>query len=573
MTKTIKLSTGLIMALFISACSVTGEVPQDPAAKEKEELPLVSEEDQLKSTAMLIEGIQQKTLGNPQRAVAHFINAKEKDPRNDAAYYELARLHAMNNELEEAQKHTETAIALDPGNNDYRLLMADIHILRDERPKAVEVYQHLAGRHPENTRMQRKLMSAYIHNDQPAKALEVLRHIESLQGMTRETGMQKMEILIRKGDYETAIDEAITLAKLFPEEPAFIEVLGDLYMETGQQEKARDTYLEMLEQDPDRYMARLLLADYYHDKDAPEEAFAQLDKAFRSPQLEFEGKARIIFSYMQWGQEEPVYMDYAMELADIMLSMHPDDSEAWLVYGDLLNQADKKEEAREKYLQGVKIDPSSMSVWQQILSLDLQLGDYEGMLDHSDTALEYFFEQPILFLFNGLASMQLEDYEAAASSLEYGLAMTVDDEELREDFITMLADTYYYLDAHEESDRYYEKALGKNPDNATALNNYSYHLAERKERLDEALEMSQRSLELQPDNPAFLDTFGWIHYQKGSYEEAEKWISKAIEASDDPGATILEHYGDVLYKLGDKERAREYWQQAEEAGRNAKTNK
>ncbi len=269
---------------------------------------------------------------------------------------------------------------------------------------------------------------------------------------------------------------------------------------------------------------------------------------------------------MSWAEEDPVFMDQAIELADIMLSMHDDDAEAWLVYGDLLHQADKKERARDKYIKGADLDPSSLSVWQQILSLDLQLGDYEAMLQHSDLALEYFFEQPILFLFNGLASMQLEDYEGAASSLEYGLAISVNDDDLREDFITMLADTYYYLDAHEESDRFYQKALEKNPHNATALNNYSYHLALRKERLDEALEMSERSLELQPDNPAFLDTFGWIHYQKGEYEEAARWISKALEASEEPGAAILEHYGDVMYQLGNKEEALNYWLQAQEAG-------
>ncbi len=515
---------------------------------------------------MLIEGIQQKLLGNPERAVTLFLNAREIDPRNDAAYYELARLHAGHNELDEARQNAGIALELDPKNKDYQLLMADIHILQDNMGQAIEVYRQLAGQHPENIRLQRNLVSAYRHKDRYDEALEVLRHIESVQGVSEETGMQKLEILIRQGDYHTAIEEASVLAELYPDQPAFIEVLGDLYMETGQEEEAKATYLEMLGRDPGNYMARLLLADYYHEQDKPEEAFEQLKHAFRSPQLELEGKGRIIFSYMRWSEEDPAFLDQAIELADIMLEMHPEEAEAWLIYGDILNQAGKHKEAREKYLEGVRLDPSSVSVWQQILSLDLQLNDFEAMLDHSDHALEYFFEQPILFLFNGLANMQLEEYDAAASSLEYGLAMTVGDDELREDFITMLADVYFFLDAHDEADQYYEKALDINPDNATALNNYSYHLAERRERLDEALEMSARSLEMQPDNAAFLDTYGWIHYQKGNYEEARRWIGKALEASDEPGDTILEHYGDVLYKLGEKEKAMEFWQQAKEAG-------
>ena len=571
MMKNIRISIWLLLILLVSACGATREATESPENDDREavvveDLAEVSQEDQLKSTAKLIEGIQQKLLGNPQRAVTLFLDAKEIDPRNDAAYYELAKLHARNNELDEARRHAGIAIELDQHNTEYQLLMADLYILEDDMGKATEIYRQLAEQYPENIKLQRNLVSAYRQQDRYDEALGVLRHIESVQGVSEETGMQKLEILIRQGDYHTAIEEAKVLAELYPDQPAFIEVLGDLYLETSQAEEAKATYLEMLERDPGSYMARLLLADYYHEQDNPEEAFEQLKHAFRSPQLELEGKGRIIFSYMRWGEEDPEFTDQAIELADIMLEMHPEEAEAWLITGDLLNQAGKQAEARDKYLEGARLDPSSVSVWQQILSLDLQLGDYEAMLVHSDQALEYFFEQPILFLFNGLANMQLEDYEAAASSLEYGLAMTVDDKELREDFITMLADTYYFLDAHDEADRHYEKALEMNPDNATALNNYSYHLAERGERLDEALEMSERALDQQPDNAAFLDTYGWIHYQKGNYEEARQWIGKALEVSDEPGSTILEHYGDVLYKLGDKEQARQYWQQAEEAG-------
>ena len=559
----------LLLVPTLVACSTLRDTPAETPEKETEEaveLHEVSEEDQLKSTAMLIEGIKEKLLGNPQRAVSLFYDASEKDPRNDAAYYELAKMHARNNELNDAPRYADVSLELDPGNKEYLLLRADIWILDGQMPEAIRIYEDLADKNPENMMLHRNLVSAYRHEELYDDALRTLEHIESVQGLTRETGMEKLELLIRTGRFHQAIDEALTLVDLYPDERQFVEILGDLYLETGQEEKAKETYLQMLERDPANYMARLLLADYYHQQDKNTEAFEQLKKAFQSPRLELDGKARIIFTYMSWAEEDPVFMDQAIELADIMLSMHDDDAEAWLVYGDLLHQADKKERARDKYIKGADLDPSSLSVWQQILSLDLQLGDYEAMLQHSDLALEYFFEQPILFLFNGLASMQLEDYEGAASSLEYGLAISVNDDDLREDFITMLADTYYYLDAHEESDRFYQKALEKNPDNATALNNYSYHLALRKERLDEALEMSERSLELQPDNPAFLDTFGWIHYQKGEYEEAARWISKALEASEEPGAAILEHYGDVMYQLGNKEEALNYWLQAQEAG-------
>ncbi len=556
----------LVVVITVNACITAREQVAGPESPPVEKAEEVTEEDRLKSTAMLIDGIQQKLLGNPGRAAILFFDAAKKDPNNDAAHYELAKIHAMNGEYEDAFRHANTAIGIDPANTRYQMLLADLYILTDNLSEAVKVHERIARDNPDNIQHQRNLVGAYLHNEQYDEAIAVLEYIETLTGLSKETSIQKHKIWVSQGKYEKAIEEAKKMRSYFPEELVFYEVLGELYMETGQNEKARDIFLEMLEHDPDSYMARLLLADYYHQEDQPDEAFKQIKEAFYTTGFEIDGKGRILYSYMRWGEEEPVYLEQALTLSEILLETHPDNPESYLIHGDLLNQYGKKEAARDIYLVGVGMDPSSLPVWQQILSLDLQLGDYEGMLEHSDMALEYFFEQPILFLFNGLANMQLEDYEAAASALEYGLAMTVADEELQQDFLTMLGDTHYYLDAHEASDRYYERALEKNPENATALNNYSYHLALRKEHLDKALEMSEKSLQLVPGNAAFLDTYGWIKYQMKEYREAERWIAKALEASEEPNAAILEHYGDVLYQLGEQEKAIQYWRKAKETG-------
>ncbi len=548
------------------ACSTARD--QVATNRETEELPRekVSEQEQLESTAMLIDGIQQKLLGNLSRAASLFNDATLKDPHNDAAWFELSKVHARSGNLANAYKYANNASKIDPGNQEYHLLIADIYILKDKMSKAVGVYEQLARDNPENIELHKTLISAYLHNDQYDEAISVIDHIQTITGFSREVSIQKLRILVSQEKFNEAIKEAEKMIGFYPEEMLFYELLGDMYLETGQNEKAKNTFMQMLEVDPDSHMARLLLADYYHQQDEPEKAYEQLVVAFRNPALEIEGKGRILFSYMYWSEEDPQYLHQALKLSELLIETHHNDPEAFLIRGDLLQKNDQIEEARDMYLKGAGLDPSGLTVWQQILSIDLQLGDYDKMRAHSDMALEYFFEQPILFLFNGLANMQLKDYESAASSLEYGLMIAVEDEDLQQDFLTMLGDTYYYLDAHEESDRYYEKALENNPDNATALNNYSYHLALRKERLDEARSMSERSLEIDPGNAAFLDTFGWIKYQMKDYEAAKKWISKALEASEKPSAAVLEHYGDVLYQLGQKEKALRYWKKAKEEG-------
>ncbi len=566
--KQVKYITIIVLLTLLSACSssrIQTEAPvRDLQTQQKE----VSEKDQLKSTALLIDASKQKMLGNLTRATALYQEAAKKDPNNDAAFFELANIYVRSGDYQGAMEQVQTAAAIDPDNSYYQLLIADLHILKEELDKATAVHQHLAQKEPDNIRFQKKLLNVYLYTEGFKDAIGVINHIENIQGYSEELSIQKQQLYIHLGEFESAITEAEKMIRFFPEETLFYELLAELYMETGRAEKAKEVYLNLLEMMPDNHMPKLLLADYYLQKQDTQTAFTYLKASFDSREMEIDSKIRTVFVYMFLADEddEEKHILQAKELARLIVETHPDDPEAFFVYGDILNRNDEIAEARAQYLTGAQLDPSKIDVWQQILRLDLHLEDYDNMLKHSELALEYFFEQPILFLFNGLANMQLNDYESAASSLTYGLSITLSDDELAQDFITMLGDAYHYLAIHEESDRYYEKAIKANPENATALNNYSYHLALRGERLDEALAMSEKANQINPSNAAFQDTYGWIKYQMGEYEDAEYWIRKALEASEEPGADILEHYGDVMFKLGNKDKALQYWIKASEAG-------
>jgi tetratricopeptide (TPR) repeat protein len=125
----------------------------------------------------------------------------------------------------------------------------------------------------------------------------------------------------------------------------------------------------------------------------------------------------------------------------------------------------------------------------------------------------------------------------------------------------VLGDTHQGMENWPDAVAAYDRALSLDPDNSTALNNYAYFMSLRRERLEEAYVMSRRSVELVPDNPSYLDTLGWIYYKKGDYENARKYIASSID-NGGSSATILEHMGDVLDKLGDQNGAREWWEKA-----------
>lgn len=107
----------------------------------------------------------------------------------------------------------------------------------------------------------------------------------------------------------------------------------------------------------------------------------------------------------------------------------------------------------------------------------------------------------------------------------------------------------------------FELLLSISPDHHPTLNYLGYMLADRGERLPEALEMIERALKTEPDNGAYLDSYAWVLFKMGRYQEALIQIQKAVSATNnDP--IVIEHLGDIQYALGNLENARDAWKTA-----------
>ncbi len=103
--------------------------------------------------------------------------------------------------------------------------------------------------------------------------------------------------------------------------------------------------------------------------------------------------------------------------------------------------------------------------------------------------------------------------------------------------------------------------IKNSPQNPIALNNLGYFLAERGEKLDEALNLIKKALELSPNNPSYLDSLGWTYFKLGQFDEAEQNLKNALRY-DDTSSTIQEHLGDIYQKQGKADLAKNYWQKA-----------
>lgn len=140
------------------------------------------------------------------------------------------------------------------------------------------------------------------------------------------------------------------------------------------------------------------------------------------------------------------------------------------------------------------------------------------------------------------------------------------DKQLLAQFYATIGDAQNQLKRYAASDSAYNKALELDPNNVYVLNNYAYYLSIRNTDLERAERMSKKTNDLEPDNNSYQDTYGWILYQMKKYDDAKIWVGKALENGGRSNGTLLEHYGDILYQLGDKENAIKYWEDAKKAG-------
>ena len=104
--------------------------------------------------------------------------------------------------------------------------------------------------------------------------------------------------------------------------------------------------------------------------------------------------------------------------------------------------------------------------------------------------------------------------------------------------------------------------IAADPDSADALNALGYTLADRTDRLSEANELIERALKLKPDEPAILDSHGWVQFRLGNLDEAIKLLRQAF--AKQPDGEVAAHLGEALWTRGDKAEARRIWEQGKE---------
>ena len=525
-----------------------------------------SNAERLNIDGLFIDANKERLLGNYQNALDLFSTIISKDPENSASMYEIARIYEVQKKNAEALTFAKRAVEIDGENIWYQLLLADLYNGNQQYKESTEVWANIVKKKPDKIESYYDLANAYIFEKKYDEAIKVYNLIEKRMGITEDVSMQKQKLYLTMDKFNKAVEEIEKLSAQSPNDIRYYAILVELHNNKKIYDKALIYYNKILQIDPNDKFIHISLASYYRETGDKEKSYQELKKGIANPNLDIDTKIQILLSYYTVTEIYKELKPQAFELSEILVKTHPNEAKAYSIYADFLYRDKKLTEARDAFRKVNTIDSSKYAIWETLLIIESELNDTFALMNESKRAIEIFPEQPLLYLFSGISNFQANNAEAAIKALKTGVGLVVDNDKLLVQFYTYLGDIYYKNKDYVKAFEAFNKILLIDTDNVYVLNNYTYYLSLQNEDLDKAELMGRKLNELSPNNSSYQDTYAWVFYKLGKYEEAKKWIIKAVNNGGLKNDIILEHYGDIFYKLGDKENALQYWLKAKLQG-------
>lgn len=522
-------------------------------------------DDSVAVKQLFFSALREKTIENFPLASEMFNQVLQADPANDASMFELATLKKTQNDYSTARDLLERAVTVKPDNEWYWVALADCYEKSNDISKLENVFNELIRISPDKPDYYFDKANVFFLEKKYDDALAVYKQLEQITGISDEIIAKRQTIYLKQGKIDQAAADLEAMIAANPTQIRYYLFLSEVYNSNGLADKALKVLLTAEKVNPKNGQVHLALADIYRDKKRYEDSFTELTLAFSLPDLDIEQKIKIILGYL------PKFPDAnakasALELSRILTVAHPDDSRSYALYGDMLLQNEKYKEAKANYKKSVELNGQVYEVQEQLIRLELGENDLESALKDGENALSLFPNQAWLNYLVGVAWQQKKDFKKALEYIKNATALETQDKELLAQCFSSLGDCYHSLGDMPKSDESYEKALSYNPDNAYTLNNYAYYLSVRGVSLDKAAEMSKHSNELQPNTASFEDTYAWILFKQKKYVDAKLWMEKALTHDKDHSAVQTEHYGDIMFYLGDTDAAVQNWKKAKEYG-------
>lgn len=516
------------------------------------------EESLLQADVIFIEAATEKNKGNKDKAIALYQKGLSLPGDKGPIHYELAKLYEEANENEKANFHIGEALKIDATNNWYWKFYIKLGRSENDFNKVEQGYLELIKLNPKDVDYLTELSDIYLAKPDYEKALELYIKIESKIGVTKRINQNKFLIYKNNKKFTEALLELQKLNNAFPLDTDYYLDIADFYIDLNNNKAALESIekgLEVLPNHPDLLMGK---GDYYFHNKEYVSAFANYNQAVLDPGFSDIKKNEIIEGYFINRSRNDTLKQHLHLLLESYSSINPTSFKANIYLAEVFQRLDSLAKTQKHLILALNVDPNSYTTWEFLISIDLYLNDYQLMNNHINEALELFPTQPSLYYFKGVQKQKTAEFDAALKSFNNGLNMVVGNEELKVRFLSAIGDLHNDMGNFAKSDEVFEEVLQINPNDAMVLNNYAYYLSVRKENLEKAKSYSEKSLKLEPENPSYLDTYGWILYQLNQPEEAIQYLLKADEFLKSKNETILEHIIEVYDALNQQNNVKLY---------------
>lgn len=466
-----------------------------------------------------------------ERALRIAVFAKQEDPALNAArrWVELApenvearqslAVLAMHAGIpDEAVEQFEYLLAR--SDDDTQLYQAVTGLLArsEDREQALSLMQQLVGAHPQSVQAHLAYSRLALHAEKPDLALQEAERALQLQPQLAEALILRAGIRAKAGESERAQEELQAAIAAQPDNAELRMAQARLLLDMQDIPGATEQFTAVARLQPDN-------ADAWYSLGL----LALEQRQFKSAERHF----RKLLDLGQRVQEARYYLGRTRELRE--------DFDGALEWYAKVSEGDYWLEAQTR-----------------LASMRAKTGDLEGARRHLN---DLRVRQPALavrlYLVEGDILAQAGKLREAMDLYNVVLA----EQPNNHDLLYARALVAERLDDLALAEADLRRVVGEDPNNFHAWNALGYTLADRTDRLVEALEYIEKAVALAPDEAAVIDSLGWVHYRLGNLEQAAQHLRRAYDLSRGD-AEVAAHYGEVLWRQGKRSEARALWEKA-----------
>ncbi len=538
-----------------------------------------------------IEGLKRLHIySDTLQARALFEEALGLDSAYAPAHYKLSEI-AVEEDPRRAAYHGVRAYAQDTTNKFYLQRYAQALVLTGEYREALLAFRRLMALDRHNPDAYRIAALLEERTGDPRKAVAVLDSAEVLFGYQPLLGELKFQLLYELRLFDRAEEEALKSRHALPNSIEPLLSLAQVYFAQRRDSLALTTVEEALRTDSTDLRPQLALAHIYRQTD-PDRYFSILRLLFSHTEYPLEEKIRML---NELTNDRFFYRRYYLQIGSLignLIQHHPDNKELVRLQAQHLIAMGELEEALKLYKKQLSSTSEGRDYYVEVIQIERYLGRKDSLFYYMEEAIARFERDAELRLLRGhLVASERGDYRQAAKHYKEVLSLTKSDS-VRSVVWGLVGDLYpmeaaattelpieEYLYRGEVSPTWsramkacfkaYDKALGYDENNISVMNNYAYFLSLEERELEYALQLASRVVELEPQNPTYMDTYAWVLFKLGRLEEAYAILQQAVSLDGQQSADLQLHYGDLLAALGKGFMAETYWKRALNNGYNA----